>query len=134
MKERDLLNVVTAMLDRFGWRWWHIPAPMKFAGKEKGWIPAREGAGLPDIIAMHTDPPRLILMELKGDEHGPGTLSDAQMEFLKLAKVVAESCGALDEHYRDGAYWPDDQVIGVFAVWPDDLDRVEQMLRSRVVA
>jgi hypothetical protein len=129
MKEKDLLNVVTAMLDRFGWRWWHIPAPMKFVGKERGWIPAPEGAGLPDIIAMHADPPRLIFMELKGDEHGPGTLSEAQIEFLRMAKSIAQA--AISKYDEEDVY---PQCVGTFAVWPDDLDRVEQMLRSKVVA
>jgi hypothetical protein len=127
VKEKDLLNVVTAMLDRFDWKWWHVPAPMVYANGE--WRPFRKGAGVPDIIAIHDDPPRLIFMELKGDEP-KGDLTEKQTEFLQAAQHVAKYA-----MIGQGVTSPaGDHAIGVFAVWPDDIDRVEQMLRSRVVA
>ena len=65
MKEKDVQKAVTDMLDATGWQWWHVPAPM-VAGKD-GWRPYRKAAGLPDIFAFYDDPPRMLILELKGD-------------------------------------------------------------------
>ena len=56
VRERDLQKFATDVLDRFGWQWWHVPAPM-VAGRDGKWRPYAKAAGLPDIVAMHDDPP-----------------------------------------------------------------------------
>jgi hypothetical protein len=130
MLERDFQKRITDMADRFGWSWWHIPAPMISAGGE--WRPYKKGAGVPDLILTHANPPRLVFMELKGDG---GTLSDNQRGFLQAAKNVADNAAELiyldggDEVQRVAAVH--ERPVGVYAFWPKDEPLVEQLLRSR---
>lgn len=123
MKEQAYLKRITDMATRFGWRWWHVPAPMRWTSK--GWVPAREAAGLPDLILIHDDPPRMIVAEVKGDG---GKLKDEQIVFLKMARGVAD-------HIRDelGEVGIVGGAIGVYFFTPDMEHIVEQMLRTRVL-
>lgn len=132
MKEGDFQAQVIAMAERFGWQVWHVPAPMVWRSKEKKWVPSPQGAGLPDLIMLHDDPPRLVFMELKAER---GKLTDRQVEFLKAARDVAErSYRYPDLEGEIGSFDPMERTIGVFACWPEDMERIEQMLRSRNVA
>lgn len=125
MKEADFQARIIAMAERFGWKVWHVPAPMRWSPKEQKFVPAREGAGLPDLILLHDDPPRIVFMELKGDG---GKLSDKQREFLQAAKEIAEQLPGLD-----GDFHHDQRTVGVVAAWPDDEEAVERLLRTCVV-
>jgi hypothetical protein len=124
------------MAHRYGWLCWHVPAPMRWNPTKKAWVPAKEGAGLPDLILLHDDPPRLVFLELKA---AGGKLSDRQKEFLQAAKTVADYAlttltARVDGYDTDvGPPWAD-RPIGVFAAWPEDEAIVEQMLKSKVVA
>jgi hypothetical protein len=118
------------MADRFNWLWWHVPAPMVAAGKD--WRPYKKAAGLPDLVLISDDPPRIVFAEIKGDG---GKLSEAQVEFLKAARDVADS---IRHAYHDlvcaGANAPRPQdPVGVFVWTPDQADLVEQILRTRVL-
>ena len=126
MKERDVLNTVTALLDLFGWRWWHVPAPM-LAGRDGNWHAARGAKGLPDIFALHADPPRMLILELKGST---GKLSDEQREFLSMARDVAEAPAELLNGWTSPALA---RNIGVYVVEPSNLDAIEQIIRSAVL-
>ena len=121
--ERGFQKRIEDMLSLYGWKWWHVPAPMRFDERGRGFIPAKQAAGLCDIIATHHDPPRLLFLEVKGDK---GKLSDAQVEFLRAMKIVAA--------YDDDDRISREQIIGVHAVWPKDEDAVMQMLRTKNVA
>lgn len=118
MKEQAYLKRITDMATRFGWKWWHVPAPMRWT--TKGWIPAKEAAGLPDLVMLHEDPPRMIIAEVKGDG---GKLKDEQIEFLRMAKRVAEAT------YRSDTGAP----LGVYFWTPADEEIVERILRSKVL-
>lgn len=122
MKERDVLRVVGDMLDLYGWRWWHVPMPVVAERSGRGFRPYKKAAGLPDIFALHSDPPRLLILELKGDG---GSLSDAQREFLTLARDVAEH-----SVYEDSG---GPSPLGVFVVEPGNLDALKGILQSRVL-
>jgi hypothetical protein len=126
-KESDFQARIKAMAERYGWKVWHVPAPMRWDPARKSWVPAREGAGLPDLILLHDDPPRLVFLELK---RKGGTLSEKQLDFLKAAKVVAEAAWA----WPESDHQPPPRVFGVFAGWPDDEPVIEQMLRTKIVA
>src|SRR5260221_314378 len=118
MNEHDFQTRVTDMATRFGWKFWHVPAPMKWArGEFRG---ASEAAGLPDLILLHDDPPRMIFAELKGDG---GKLADKQREFLASAKLVAEAAYTSREETSFAS------PIGVYAWTPTDEPVVEQILR-----
>jgi VRR-NUC domain len=125
VKESDFQARIIAIAERFGWQVWHVPAPMVWDARTKAFRPAKGGAGLPDLIMLHDDPPRLVFMEVKAKG---GKLSDRQRDFLQAAKLVADSArldlGALGHEH----------VVGVFAVWPEDEERVERMLRTFAVA
>jgi hypothetical protein len=133
MLEKDFQKRVTDMADRFGWSWWHTPAPMVAAGKE--WRPYKKGAGVADLILIHDSPPRLIFMELKGDG---GKLSDNQSEFLRAAKTVADdSFSWMLDVSTVRAIGPDhyklSKPFGVYAFWPKDEPLIEQLLRTKVL-
>jgi len=127
VKEGVFQSQVIAMAERFGWKVWHVPAPMVWRAKEQKWVPSPQGAGLPDLIMLHDDPPRLVFMELKAER---GKLTEKQTDFLQRAKDVADAQGPW---YADEGL-VHERYIGVFACWPEDWDRIEQMLRSKNVA
>jgi hypothetical protein len=119
MKERDFLNWVVEVARLHSWSVWHVPAPMK-AGREGKWVPAREAAGLPDLILMHDDPPSLIFAELKGET---GKLSEAQRDFLQMARHVSEYSGS-SPNRRMNTY-----------VWKPGLEEfIETILKTRVLS
>ena len=91
------------------------------AGRKGDWVPARGAAGLPDIFALHDDPRRMLILELKGSG---GKLTDAQREFLRLARDLAE----VSEHFESL-----ERTIGVYVVEPHSLDAIEQVIRTRVL-
>src|SRR5213083_967778 len=84
MKEREFQRYVTDLARLHGWHVWHVPAPMR-ATKQGTWVGAKEAAGLPDLVMLHNDPPRLIFAEIKGPD---GRLTDIQRTFLRLARQV----------------------------------------------
>lgn len=130
MKEADFQRWIVDVAFRFGWHVWHVPAPMRM-GRGGKWVGAKEGAGLPDLILLHDDPPRLLFLEVKGPN---GQLSDEQKDFLSRAKLVADV--AIDGDIGVGAgdnYHPVVPVVGVHAVWPGQEPVIEQMLRSKKV-
>ena len=123
MKGKDFQRWVTDTAQTLGWRYWHVPAPMVNAGS-RGWVPARQGAGLPDLILVHDDPPRLVFAEIKGDGD---RLSEKQREFLQAVRAVAE-----DEWTRDSD--ADGPHLGVY-VWEPGMEQpIEELLRSRVLS
>lgn len=127
MRERELLKWATDLLDRTGWKWWHVPAPMRARGKQ--WVPAPEAAGLPDLFCLHDDPPRLMVVELKGDR---GRLTNAQRECLQAFKKVAEhSTDAYNERSSER-----EPTMAVFVLTPErsQMDTFERMCKSKVLA
>jgi hypothetical protein len=121
MKEADFQKWIVDVALRFGWHCWHVPSPMRNIGGGK-WIGAREGAGLPDLILIHDDPPRLLFLEVKVET---GRLSPAQQHFLQMAKAVADISWTYDGDTK--------HVVGVHVVWPGQEPVIEQILRSKVV-
>lgn len=99
---------------------WHVPLPMRAIGGGK-FVPETRAAGLPDLIMLHTDPPRLIFAELKGTT---GDLSDEQRAFLKAARMVA-----LEAHDPNGKC-----VVGSYVWRPGVEDLIETILRGKVMA
>lgn len=129
MKESVFQKWVVDVAKRFGWRVWHVPSPMRSADRGRGWVGAREAAGLPDLIMIHEDPPKLIFAELKGTS---GSLSVEQAEFLRLANLVAH-CSTI-EHGIDWTTLADNsRPIGVYLWKPGDERAIESILRSKVL-
>lgn len=127
MNETQFQGWVIDVAHRFGWRVWHVPMPVRPVGGGK-FVPDHRGAGLPDLILIHTNPPRLLLAELKAKG---GTLSDEQEEFLRLARGVAvEARRRTDDDFEANGEAP----IGVY-LWQQgqDEDAIERVLRSRVM-
>lgn len=85
MKEREFQAWIIKTAQLYSWRVWHTPAPMRPLPGGK-FVPDKRGAGLPDLIMIHRDPPRLIFAEVKVD----APLSEKQVEFFQLAKAVAD--------------------------------------------
>jgi hypothetical protein len=123
MREADFQAWVVDVAKRFGWKVWHVPAPMR-ATKAGTWVGAREAAGLPDLIMLHDDPPRLIFAEVKGTG---GKLSDEQREFLQAA-------GAVAEWSRDHTEYDPPRNMGAYLWQPGMEQQIEDLLRSKVLA
>lgn len=94
------------------------------------WVPARRAAGLPDLFMLHADPPRLIIAEVKGTG---GKLSDAQREFLTLARGVGDLTSCLFESVPYEGFERAVRSVGVYVFEPGMEDAIEQMLRTRVL-
>lgn len=109
MKENEWQKIVTSLATALLWRWWHVPAPMRAVGDGRGFVGAREAAGLADLVMVHPGKRRLIFAELKGTK---GTLSPAQKEFLQ----------AITDLELPG--------VNAYAWWPDDEDEVVRVLRN----
>ncbi len=125
MLERDFQKRVVDMAVRFGWKVWHVPAPMR-ADRAGGFVGAKEAAGIADLILVHADPPRLVFMELKADG---GKLSDRQTEFLQAVRSVADESMIRPDEWDGATGAP----VGVYAFWPKDEPLIEQLLRSKVL-
>lgn len=118
--QRWVTDVATAL----GWTWWHCPTPMRPIGGNR-FVPDPRGRGLCDLIMMHTDPPRMIFAEVKGEK---GVLSDDQEEFLGLARAVAKKCYGLG---TDAAGLPTGWAPFSVFVWrPANRDLIEATLRG----
>ena len=124
MKERDFLNWVIDVAKTTGWHVWHVPAPM-VASRKGGFVPSSQGAGLPDLIMMHEDPPRLVFAEVKGTGGSP-TID--QLKFLRMAREVAND--AHEPVYDDLG----PRVMDAYLWSPGDEERIETILKSRVLA
>lgn len=118
MKEKDLLNWVLDLAARTGWRAWHVPTPM-LASRHGGFVAAKQAAGLPDLFLLCDDPPRMIIAELKGTN---GKLTDAQRDFLRLAREAARNTDVMT---------PD--RVGVYAWTPNDQHLIETILTTKVL-
>ena len=113
MKEADFSRWVTACAEMCGWRCLHVPAPMRHS-RTTGWVGAREAAGLPDLLLIHHDPPRIVFAELKSSN---GRLSDQQRDVLRALRDAADG----------------DERVGVY-VWQPGLEQaIEDLLRSKVL-
>ncbi len=123
MKEKDFQRWVIDVAQRFGWKVWHVPMPVRQIGGNQI-VPDPRGRGLPDLIMLHDDPPRLVFAELKGTG---GKLSTEQTEFLRLARGVAE-----DWMIQSGSKVI--SPIGVYAWRPGGEDIIEAILRGKVMA
>lgn len=126
MKETEFQGWVIDCAKRFGWRCWHVPTPMRPIGGNK-FVPESRAKGLPDLILLHDDPPRMILAELKNET---GELSDEQREFLRLARDVAARSRDITTLPGRGR---SDRVIGVYVWRPGVEDLIEAILRGKVM-
>lgn len=129
MTEAQFQAWVVDVATIYGWKCWHVPAPM--VNRKGTWVGAKQGAGLPDLILIHDDPPRLIFAEVK--KQG-GKLSERQQEFLKAARGVARAAVDGDElDYVNGD--PDvlagPSLIGVYVLWPGMEEAIVAMLKTR---
>jgi VRR-NUC domain len=127
VREKDVLKVVTDLLDLNHWDWWHVPMPMVAERSGRGFRPYKKAGGLPDIFAFHRDPPRMLILELKGKG---GKLSDDQRRFLALARDVAERAR---QHGSETWHLPDERPVGVYVVEPHTIEAISQVIRTRVL-
>lgn len=123
MLEADFQKWVTQVATLLGWKWWHVPAPMVAAGNE--WHPAKQAAGLPDLILIHDDPPRIILAELKSNT---GRISKSQRRFLTAARDVAVR--SVDSIAPEGR-GQEAHTLGVYVWTPGMENIIEATLKSR---
>jgi hypothetical protein len=135
MKEREFQGWILDVAARLGWRAWHVPAPMRPVGGGR-FVPEPRAAGLPDLILLHDDPPRLIFAEVKGVD---GKLSDEQREFLALVRGVVDEVSSLAFSAYDDCPSPESSAsralpIGVFTWRPGNEDLIETILRGKVMA
>jgi hypothetical protein len=114
--EREFQRWITDVAQTYGWKFWHLPTPMRPIGGNK-FVPDPRGRGFPDLVLMHDDPPRLIFAEVKDEK---GVLSDAQREFLQLARLVADKI-AVSSTYP---------AIGVYLWRPANRDLIEATLKG----
>lgn len=124
VSERDFEKWMVEVARRFGWKCWHFHDSRRQV-KPGVFVGDKDAAGVCDWILIHDDPPRLIFAEVKGDK---GRLSEAQQEFLRMAREVAYSSRELID--RDD--WT--QNMGVY-VWQPGLEQaIEDVLRSKVLS
>jgi hypothetical protein len=95
---------------------------------KQGFVGAKEAAGLPDLVMVHDDPPRLVFAELKGTG---GKLSDEQREFLQAARTVGEWSNEIEPGVSGARIGC--KTIGVYVWEPGQEDAIEAILRTRVL-
>lgn len=122
MKEKEFQGWVLDVAARLGWRAWHVPMPVRPVGGGN-FVPETRAKGLPDLILLHDDPPRLIFAEVKGSM---GRLSPEQREFLELADYVASSVDDLGGRSK--------RVLGAYSWRPGQERMIEAILRGKVLA
>lgn len=117
--ERQFQAWVIDVAKRHGWTVKHTPTPMRPIGGSR-FVPDPRGAGLPDLILFHEDPPRIIFAECKSAK---GSLSDEQREVLRLLRQIAREAVDVDGYH----------VIGVYVWSPGVRSLIETILRSKAV-
>lgn len=128
MKERDLLRDVMQTARRFGWRAFHVPMPVRPIPGGK-YVPEPNARGIPDLILLHDDPPRLIFAEVKG---AGGRVALEQREFLRLVNAVGAIAPDHPPSFIDLSK-PHAVVKGY--LWTlDDVDAYTEILKSKVLA
>lgn len=124
--EREFQKWILDVAARYGWRVWHMPTPMRPIGGNK-FVPDPRGRGFPDLVMMHERDGRLIFAEVKDES---GVLSEAQEEFLRIARGIAEAIKrGIDFH---NPYGPEDgpAPVGVYVWRPANRDLIEATLRG----
>lgn len=116
MLEKTLQAWVVSRAEAAGFRVWHVPTPMKPIGRNT-FVPDSRGRGLPDLLMLHTEQPRLIFAELKSDD---GVTSDEQDEFLALARRLSEATRGEDGH----------RVVETYLWRPQGQELIERILAS----
>lgn len=125
--EKEFEAYVVDVATRGNWVSWHVPMPGRHIGDGRI-VPDPRGAGLPDRVFLHEDPPRLVLAELKGSA---GHLRAEQRVFLRMAKAVA---GEVREAYQDALDHRESEVpIGVYTWRPGDEEMIEAVLIGKVM-
>ena len=133
MTENEFQGWIIDVARRFGWRVWHVPAPMRWDPKAKKWVPAKSGSGLCDLLLLHEDPARLILAEVKAQA---AKLTADQAEFLRLAREVRRAFESALWFLpgMDVSYVTRETPLGVYVWRPGLEDAIEETLRSKVMA
>jgi hypothetical protein len=136
VKERDFLNWIIAVAERYGWLVKHVPAPMVATRDGRRFVGSIRGRGLPDLFLLHDDPPRMVIAEVKGSD---GKLSTAQREFLRMARDVATQTWQEPMEYALDDISPvmmvaTGRAIGVYVFEPGQEEAIEQLLRTRVLS
>ena len=103
--------------------------PVRPVGDGK-FVPDSRGAGLPDLVLMHNDPPRLIFAELKG---AGGKIRPDQAEFLRLARDVRGAILDLIDASLNRSPLPLDAPLGVYTWRPGNEALIEAILRGRTM-
>ena len=130
MKERDVLRVIADLLDLNGWEWWHVPMPVVAERSGRGFRPYKKAGGLPDIFALHRDPLRMLILELKGDG---GKLTDDQRRFLTIARDLSEHAMTINSETPMFDLADCEKVVGVYVVEPHSIEAISQVIRTRVL-
>ena len=121
MRERDFQAWVLDVARMHGWQCWHVPAPMRKV-RSGEWVGAKEAAGLPDLVMIHDDPPRLVFAEVKGTG---GKLTPEQQGFLQLIREVSNQADdAQTGHHR---------VLAGYVFQPGTEPMIEAILKTRVL-
>lgn len=136
MNEREFLGWILDLARRGGWRVYHVPYPVRPIGGGQ-FVPEPRAKGLPDLILLHDSPPRLIFAEVKGPG---GKLSAEQVEFLRLARGVADAFRGLLRTAADVIAVtnerPDPETaaaIGVYSWRPGVEPLIEAVLLGKVM-
>ena len=110
VKEHDFQRWVMDVARRLGWKVWHVPAPMRWdsTGRGKGFVGAKDAAGLADLIIVGHG--RVLFAEVKGTG---GKLSAKQQEFLDTVNALEADS------------------VRAYAWWPGMENEVEEILRAR---
>lgn len=113
MKEKDFQGWVIDLFTRRGWTVKHAPVPMRAIGGGR-FVPDRRGRGLPDLMLIHDDPPRLILAECKGHD---GVISADQKQMLGLLRGVSD---VVRDKFR-----PESSPLGIYVFQPGGESMIE---------
>ncbi len=115
--EAEFQRWVTDTFKHHGWRCLHVPTPMRPISNGR-FVPDARGRGLPDLLLLHSDPPRCFWAECKAVD---GVMSDAQIEVLGLLRAVCDETAEM----LDGP-----SPFRVFVFQPGSEALIEQLARG----
>lgn len=116
--EADFQAWVVRVFQANGWTVKHVPVPMKAVGGGR-FVRDTRGAGLPDLLLVHDDPPRVVWAECKAAD---GRMSDPQLEMMRLLRCVSD-------RVRD-RFAPDASPVGAFVFAPGNEALIEAVARG----
>lgn len=119
--EKEFQRWIVDTFTFHGWKVLHVPTPMRPTQGGR-FVPDSRGRGLPDLLLVHDDPPRVYWAECKAVD---GVMSETQIQVLGLLRGV---CDVIRDRFA-----PSPSPVKVFVFQPGTETLIEDLARGAML-